>query len=192
MSQNAEIEYLRRQLNQMAEDFDASLSRKYHLEFWVPEPEPPPSLYRRIRGAAGRLLRWFGLLETRPPPPPPPPPEPWLTELKSIDYGAAANPLLVWAPGVDRDELHKVCTRIQKMQTRSPGWAPVLVTDVADFAFFSRLKWLVEYVPSLSAPAEGYSECKLRYLAWRHRDIPALPATADFRDDTLLEDLFVG
>jgi hypothetical protein len=67
----------------------------------------------------------------------------------------------------------------------------VLITNVADFAFFSRLSWLVEYVPSLSAPADGYSVHKLRYLAWRYRDLPALPATADIEEDSLLEDLLV-
>jgi hypothetical protein len=45
------------------------------------------------------------------------------------------------------------------------GYAPVLITDVAEFAFFSRLGWLVEYVPKLSAPAEAYAARKLRYLA---------------------------
>jgi hypothetical protein len=68
----------------------------------------------------------------------------------------------------------------------------VLVTDVADFAFFSRLNWLVEYVPSLSAPADGYFEHKLRYLAWRYRDVPALPVTADITEDMSLEDLPVA
>ena len=77
------------------------------------------------------------------------------------------------------------------MQAASPGWAPVLVTDVADFAFFSRLNWLVEYVPSLSTPADGYSEHKLRYLAWRYRHVPALPVTADNKEDMLLEDLLL-
>ena len=68
---------------------------------------------------------------------------------------------------IDRDRLRGACKRIRELQHGSPGWAPVLVTDVADFAFFSRLNWLVEYVPTLSAPADGYFERKLRYLAWR-------------------------
>ena len=92
---------------------------------------------------------------------------------------------------IDRDELRSACDRIRELQTRSPGWAPVLITDVADFAFFSRLGWLVEYVPSLSAPADGYSGRKLRYLAWRYRDVPALSVAAEMKDDMLLEDLLV-
>ena len=121
----------------------------------------------------------------------PPPLEPWLTELEHVDYAKAVRPLLFWAMDIDRDELRAACENIRKSQVTSPGWAPVLVTDVADFAFFSRLNWLIEYVPSLSAPADGYSERKLRYLAWRYQDVPALPITADIQDDTLLKDLLV-
>jgi hypothetical protein len=66
-----------------------------------------------------------------------------------------------------------------------PGFVPVLVTNVADFAFFSRLGWLVEYVPALSAPAGGYAERKQRHLAWRYRDAPALPVSAGLTDESI-------
>jgi hypothetical protein len=122
---------------------------------------------------------------------PPQPLEPWLTELSYIDYGNAAKPLLIWAMDIGRDELRSACNRIRELQIKSPGWAPVLVTDVADFAFFSRLNWLVEYVPSLSAPADEYFERKLRYLAWRYRDVPALSVSAEIKEDMLLEDLLI-
>ena len=214
MSQRAIVDSLRRHLNQLAEDFDTGLSQRYALQFWTPEK---PSLYRRLRKNAGRLLRWLGLMRQPPaPPPPPPPPEPWLTELRHVDYSNSAKPLLLWAMDIDRDELRSACTSIRKLQAGSPGWAPVLVTNIADFAFFSRLNWLVEYVPSLSAPADGYpgrrlrylawlyrimpslsapadgySGRKLRYLAWRYRDVPALSVTTDIKEDMLLEDLLV-
>ena len=187
MSQRAKVDSLRRHLNQLAGEFDTGLSRRYALQFWTPEI---PSLYRRIRKKAGRLLRWLGLLR-RPPAPPPPPPKPWLTQLNHVDYGNAARPFLIWAMDIERDELRGACDRVKKLQIRSPGWAPVLVTDVADFAFFSRLNWLVEYVPSLTAPADKYSGRKLRYLAWRYREVPALPVTANMNEDMLLEDLLV-
>lgn len=187
MNVSAEVESLRQRLKQLTEEYDTGLSQRYALQFWTPEKL---SLYRRLRKNAGRLLRWLGLI--RPPPArPPTPPKPWLTELNHVEYGNAARPLLIWAVGIDRDELRSACDRIRKLQTASPGWAPVLVTDVADFAFFSRLNWLVEYVPSLSAPANGYAERKLRYLAWRYRDVEALPITADIQEDMLLEDLLV-
>ena len=185
MSQRAEVASLRLHLNQLAGEFDTALSRRYALQFRSPEK---PNLYRRLRKYAGRLLRWLGLMR----PPPPPPLEPWLTELKHVGYAKAARPLLIWAMGIGRGELRSACDRIMKLQTGSPCWAPVLVTDVADFAFFSRLNWLVEYVPSLSAPADGYFEHKLRYLAWRYRDVPALPVTADITEDMSLEDLPVA
>jgi hypothetical protein len=182
MNLRAEVEILRRRLKQLEEEFETGLGERYALEF----PRKEPNLYRLLRKKAGQLLRRLGLLQPRPPPL-----EPWLTELKHVDYGNAARPLLIWAVGIGRDELRSACERINKMQIASSGWAPVLVTDVADFAFFSRLKWLVEYVPSLSAPANRYTERKLRYLAWRYRGLPALPVTANIKEDMLLEDLLV-
>jgi hypothetical protein len=177
---------LRPRLRRLAHEFDTGINQRYALQF----PPKKPSLYRRLRTNAGRLLRRLGLMRPLPPRPPPPL-EPWLTELSHVDYGSATKPLLIWALGIERDKLRSICDRIRKLQSKSPGWAPVLVTDVADFAFFSRLNWLVEYVPSLSAPADGYFERKLRYLAWRYRDVPALSITADIKEDMLLEDLLV-
>ena len=166
--------------------FDTDIKQRYALHF----PPKKPSLYQRLRASAGRLLRWLGLMKPLPPRPPPKP-EPWLTELKHVDYGNGGKPLLIWAMNIETEGLRSACERIRNLQTRSPGWAPVLVTDVADFAFFSRLNWLVEYVPSLSAPAGNYSERKLRYLAWRYRELPALPVTADLDENIPLEDLLV-
>jgi hypothetical protein len=51
----------------------------------------------------------------------------------------------------------------------------VLVTDVADFAFFSRLGWLVEYLPKLSGEGQAYELRKARFIAKLYRDAPALP-----------------
>jgi hypothetical protein len=187
MNQRAKVDSLRRRLKQLANEFDTGISQRYDLQFISPEEL---KLGRRLRRATGRLLRRIGLMRPLPPRPPPPL-EPWLTELSYIDYGNSAKPLLIWAMDIDRDELRSACDRIREMQAGSPGWAPVLITDVADFAFFSRLNWLVEYVPSLSAPADGYCGRKLRYLAWRYRDVPALPVTADIKEDMLLEDLLV-
>jgi hypothetical protein len=66
-----------------------------------------------------------------------------------------------------------------------PRFVPILVTDVPDFAFFSRLGWLVEYVPTLAPPAGDYAERKRRYLAWRYRDAPALPASAGLTAESI-------
>jgi hypothetical protein len=187
MTRRTEADSLRRRLGQLASEFDTTLSQRYDLQFISPEEL---KLSRRLRRATGRFLRRFGLMRPLPPRPSTPV-EPWLTELSYIDYGNTAKPLLIWAMDIDRDELRSACAKIMELQAESPGWAPVLVTDVADFAFFSRLNWLVEYVPSLSPPAEGYFVHKLRYLAWRYRDVPALPVTVEIKDDMLLEDLLV-
>jgi len=186
MTLPAEAESLRQRLIQLAQEFDTDINERYALHF----PPKKPSLYRRLRAHAGRLLRRLGLMRPLPPQPPPVI-EPWLTELSLVDYASTPKPLMIWALGIERDNLRSICDRIRKLQPRSPGWAPVLVTDVADFAFFSRLNWLVEYVPSLSAPADGYFERKLRCLAWRYRDVPALSITTDIEEDMLLEDLLL-
>ena len=178
---------LRRRLDQLTNEFDTGLCQRYDLQFTSPEEL---KLSRRLRRATGRLLRRLGLMRPLPPRPPAPL-EPWLTELGHVDYGKTAKPLLIWAMEIDRDELRSACGKIRELQTGSPGWAPVLVTDVADFAFFSRLNWLVEYVPSLSAPADEYFEHKLRYLAWCYRDVPALSITVEIKTDMQLEDLLI-
>jgi hypothetical protein len=187
MTRLADADSLRRRLDQLANEFDTGLSRRYDLQFISPEEL---KLSRRLRRATGRLLRRLGLMRPLPARPPQPL-EPWLTDLRYIDYGDTSKPLLIWAMDIDRDELRSACDRIRELQTRSPGWAPVLVTDVADFAFFSRLNWLVEYVPSLSSPADEYFERKLRYLAWRYRSLPIIRINAEIEADMLLEDLLV-
>lgn len=76
------------------------------------------------------------------------------------------------------------------MQGSLKNRVPVLVTDVADFSFFSRLGWLVEYVPSLST-AGGYAARKERYLAWLYRDVPAVPVTVGLYETVRAEDLLL-
>jgi hypothetical protein len=178
---------LRSRLRQLANEFDTGIRRRYDLQFVSPEEL---RLRRRLRRSAGRLLRQLGLLPPLPPRPPLPT-ETWLAELRYVDYGANAQPILLWAMGIERDELRRACDRIRELLAKSPGRAPILLTDVADFAYFSRLSWLIEYVPSLTAPCEAYGGQKLRYLAWRYRDVRAMSVTAEIRGDTTLEDLLV-
>ena len=61
MNLRADVESLRRRLNQLAEEFEPGLSRRYALDSSSPEKL---SLYRRLRTHAGRLLRWFDDLPT--------------------------------------------------------------------------------------------------------------------------------
>lgn len=179
MSLHAEAEALRRDLEKMSRDAEMSLIKRYELRF---PPKERLSLYRRMRISVGRVLRWLRLRRTRPP-------EPWLTGLKHAEHSDGSAAFVIWALGADRDELRAACRGFVELQAALPGWVPVLVTDVADFAFFSRLGWLVEYVPGLSTPADGYGERKRRYLAWRYRDAPALPMSAGLAEFAQVQEL---
>lgn len=182
MSSTADAHRLPQQLKKWADEADVDLARRYALR---PLPSKPPSLYRRLRRALGLKLRELGLRQ-------PAPLEPWLAELRHVTYGDGARTVAIWALGMDRDALRAACRNFRKLHAGTPGIVPVLITDVADFAFFSRLGWLVEYVPTLSAPAGGYSERKRRYLAWRYRDAIAVHASAGLKDDLRAEDLQLG
>jgi hypothetical protein len=179
MSFPLEAESLTRQLRKWADEADVDLARRYALK---PLPSKQPSLYRRMRRALGLKLRQLGLRR-------PPPLEPWLPGLNSVAYAESERPVAIWALEMDRDRLRTACGNFKKLQAGAPYIVPVLITDVADFAFFSRLGWLVEYVPTLSAPAGDYAGRKRRYLAWRYRDTPSVHASVGLKDDFKVEDL---
>jgi hypothetical protein len=181
MSLPLEAESLRQQLTRWADEADVDLARRYALK---PLPSKQPSLYRRMRRTFGLKLRQLGLRR-------PPPLEPWLPGLNHIEYTGREKPIALWALGMDRDTLQSACRNFKELQASAPDIVPVLITDVADFAFFSRLGWLVEYVPILSPPAAGYAERKRRYLARRYRDTPAVHASVGLKDDLRIEDLFL-
>lgn len=167
MTLNAEAEALRRQLENLAQVRDDQLNARYALR----HPPVPPGLYWQLRWLGGRLVRWLeavGILR----------PDPWPASLKQATTTAKAKPLLVWAVGADRDILREACRGFARMQESLPDFALVVVTDVADFAFFSRLGWLVEYLPKVSGQGEQYEERKARFLARLYRDAPVLPLRA--------------
>jgi hypothetical protein len=162
----ADAAHLRKALERSFGRAESRLARRYGRL-----PLEPLTAFRRFRKAAGRLRR---RLFRQPVPVPPP----WHPGLKHVESGDEAMPLVIWALGVDRETLRAACRGFQTLHASLPAFAPVLVTDVADFAYFSRLHWLVEYVPSLAPPAASYAERKRRYLAWLYRDAPVLPASA--------------
>ncbi|HLT90057.1 MAG TPA: hypothetical protein VKZ85_03860 [Woeseiaceae bacterium] len=182
MSLAAETEALRRRLGALADEADADLERRYALR---PLPGERPGPYRRMRKRIGRLLRRLGLRATTPP-------EPWDPGLKHVPRSEAATPVVIWALGTDRETLRTACRRLAAQLAERPDLSPVLVTDVADFAFFSRLGWLVEYVPALAAPAARYAERKQRHLARRYAGAPALPVSAGLGEESRLEELLLG
>ena len=173
MSLSTEITHLRRELERSFGRAEVKVAKRYERL-----PLETLTAFQRFRKSAGRLRR---RLFRQPLPVPPP----WLPRLKHVDRSGDGRPLVIWALGTDRETLRKACRGFARLETSQPGFAPVLVTDVADFAFFSRLGWLVEYVPSLSAPANRYAERKRRYLAWLYRDATVLPAEAGLSEELI-------
>lgn len=181
MSLRQEIQTFRLELENLASQFDAAKTRRYRL--WHP-PGQRRTVYRRFRKALGRMLRRLHLR-------PATVVVPWLPTLKHRKGQNEDKALVIWALDVKRDELQQACRRIEELLAVSPGWAPVLVTDIADFAYFSRLGWLVEYLPSLQEPADNYGERKHHYLAWRYRDAVSVPVSVGLHPNLSPEDLLL-
>ncbi len=181
MSPRTEIAVLREQLDRLASQADVSLPRRYAL--WHP-PGQRRTPYRRFRRALGRLLRWLHLRPTQAL-------EPWLPGLKHVEQSDGARALVIWALETDREQLREACRGFERLLASLPDWIPVLITDVSDFAFYSRLGWLVEYIPTLAEPAGDYRERKRRYLAWRYQDAPSLPVSVGLQHGVQREDLLL-
>ena len=158
---------LQPRLDELARTPDSELAQRYFLRW----PRRPPGLYWQIRWLIALILRWLEVMRVWRP-------DPWPVVLRQARSHAKARPLLIWAVGIDRDTLRRACDGVQRLESLLPGFAPVLVTDVADFAFFSRLGWLVEYLPRLTGEGEPYEKRKERFLARLYRGAPALPAGA--------------
>lgn len=175
METRDDIEALRQQLEHLAAGNDDELARYELLR-----PSKPPGLYWQVRWLAGRILRWLESRNLKQP-------DRWPVGLKH--HGSArAKPLLIWAVGADRDTLRTACNRLTELLTGMRGFVPVLVTDVADFAFFSRLGWLVEYLPTLAGAGQPYETRKAQFVARLYRGAPALPVSAVLESRSL-EDL---
>lgn len=167
MSVEDEIRALQRHLDELVGDVDPEWTKRYTLR----RPRRPPGVYWQLRWLAGRILRWLESVGVRRP-------DPWLVSLKQSGAKAKAKPLLIWAVGTDRRALREACRGLSRLGDSLPGFVPVLVTDVADFAFFSRLGWLVEYLPRLAGEGEPYEARKATFVARLYRGAPALPVTA--------------
>lgn len=166
MSLAEEIEALRRHLDELARARDDALTERYFLRW----PRRPPGLYWQFRWLVALILRGLECLRIWRP-------DPWPVALKHANTNARATPLLIWAVGTDRDTLRRGCDGLSRQGTLA-GFAPVLITDVADFAFFSRLGWLVEYLPRLAGEGQPYEERKLQFLARLYQGVSVLPVRA--------------
>lgn len=171
MDVEEEIKELRRHLYELARDPDDALFQRYELR----RPPMPPGTYWRLRWLAGCLLRWLRSLPFLQP-------QTWPVNLKQSRH-ASAKALLLWGMGLDRETLRAACRRFSELQVAGQEFAPVLITDVADFAFYSRLGWLVEYVPHLAGEGTAYDERKLKFLARLYRGIPGLPVSIGLNAD---------
>jgi hypothetical protein len=160
-----EVRQLRQQLESVAACSEEDLSR-YELRW----PPMPPGLYWRIRWLVGCLLRgleWMKLKTA----------DGWPVSLRHSPAGARATPYLIWALGTDQETLRSACSGFVELGARLPGFVPVLVTDVPDFAFFSRLGWMVEYVPELQGAGTSYATSKVGFIARLYHDAPVVPVS---------------
>lgn len=158
---------LRAQLRAWADAPDWALMVHYELL-----PQKLPAQWRkRVVQRVGRLFRVLGLDRSRYLH------HVWQVGLKHSSLRPEAKPLLFWSEGMGREEARDACMGAKVLLQGHPGFVPVLVTDAADFAFYSRLHWLVEYLPRLGEDT-AYYDRKRRYLAWRYRNAVVLPLTA--------------
>lgn len=163
-----ETRRLRHQLAELADNPEWSLLVRYEL---LPQ-KPSPVWHRRFSQRMGRLLRVSGLNRSyyfR---------QRWCTDLQHTGGLSDARTLLIWAEGADPQQIREYCNGFQRLLMECEDLSPVLVTDVTDFTFYSRLGWLVEYLPELSGEGAPYQARKRRYLAWRYRDALVVPVAA--------------
>ena len=166
MSAETEILQLRRHLDNLVTKGEEGLAR-YALRW----PPIPPGAYWRLRWVAGLLLRCLESVRLRAA-------DPWPANLKQAGGASDAKPLLIWGIGVDRSTLLEGCRSIPDVRRAAPGFAPVLITNTAEFAFFSRLGCLVEYLPAISGQGEAYEKRKAKMLAGLYRGAPLLTIRA--------------
>lgn len=163
-----ETEALRARLKGWADDPEWALLVRYEL---LPQ-KPSPVWHLRLSHNVGRALRVLGLSRSRYLK------QSWHAGLKHAQNPPQATPLLIWSEGHDRRFVRDACEGMKSLLGDHSEFLPVLVTDVADFAFYSRLGWLVEYLPELNGSGPSYRDRKRRYLAWRYRDALAVPLSA--------------
>ncbi len=167
MSLVQETQALRETLAAWAADPEWSLLCRYDLLREKPSGSLSDRWFRRVKS----MLASFGLVRphiTK---------YSWQPTLKHAQANVYSSTLLIWAIGVGREDLRVACEGFMNRLEAESGIVPVLVTDVADFYYFSRLKWLIEYVPELSGISPSYRDRKQHYLAWRYRDALVVPAS---------------
>lgn len=164
MRMQDEILALQQQLREHSLTRDEALESRYTMQ----RPTRPPGLVWQLRWLAGRVVRWLNSKGL-------PGNDPWPVSLKHSSTSAKAQPLIVWGPDSNVDKLRESCDNLSETLANIPGYAPVLITEVADFGYYSRLGWLIEYLPDLSGSGDCFKTRKLRLLARLYRGAPAVP-----------------
>lgn len=113
----------------------------------------------------------------------------WPPALKHGEFSGDAQPLLVISVGETMKAQREACTNIHSWLQGQQAVAPVLFTDVADFAWYSRLGWLVEYLPSIRAAGVEYAADKSRQLARLYKGALVVPLEAGFANKATLNHL---
>lgn len=98
----------------------------------------------------------------------------WSARLRHVDAPEHAVTVVLWGMDLAKDALRQACDDMNNSGRLPDAVLPVLVTNVADFAFYSRLGWQVEYLPALRGESDPYQLRKAAYLAWRYRDAALL------------------
>ena len=168
---------LRQQLHHWAKEPDWQLLERYELL----------SPWYSPFGLQRRLLRALGLGRNRYCK------QIWHSGLKHAPVQQGKT-LLLWGDITQKQPMRAACHAVQeRLAVANTGpFIPVLVTNVADFAFYSRLGWLVEYLPDLPGQGEAYRQRKQQYLAWRYRDAVVLPLSAGLADTAEWRELFAN
>lgn len=169
---------LRQRLDRLA----AVPSDERLASYEMQRPPRPRGLYWQLRWLVGGLLRRLesaGIL----------PSNPWPAGLQHTDRKKGAKSVLIWGVGASRDDLRDACDALARFFEKRTDLAPVLVTDVADFAYFSRLGWFVEYVPQIAGKGESFETRKLKLLAQLYRGTLILPLRAGLQDEVTPEEV---
>lgn len=174
MSVITEAIALRRQLKSLAAQPEWALLTRYDLL----ADKQSLSLKGRVWRAFRRLLAAAGAMS------PQITPYPWWSTLKHRPASADVKTVMIWALGADRRQLRVACEGFSTRLQGADHLAPVLVTDISDFGFYSRLGWLVEYLPSLSGEGPSLQRRKQAYLAWRYRDACIMPLSAGLASES--------
>ena len=106
----------------------------------------------------------------------------WNSGLKHYT-GKSKHTILVVDNVNDKEKIFKVCTNLKNIFLSLNETSIVLITNYADFHFYSRLGWMIEYLPSALPNSSLYIAQKKQYLAWRYKNSTVLPLSLGFLPD---------